>query len=164
MIRNFLTSVVLLTSVCLVCVAQDHPERPVAIEPDGTLTLARALELVLLQNPSLEAFSWDVRAAEARTLQAGLRPNPELSLELDEVRWEPGPEATTRTSRLNGAFELERRAERREHAGLSDAEITIQLSQVIELGGKRAKRKQLAQHETQVSTWDYEVAKAEVVR
>jgi len=131
--------------------------------PTGSLTLVRAIEFALLGSPHLEAFSWDIRAAEARALQAGLRPNPELSIEMDEVRWRPGPEAVTRIVQLGGTIDVERRTERRERSGFSDAEITIQISQDIELGRKRAKRTRLAERERRVAAWDYEVAKAEVL-
>ena len=132
-------------------------------EPTGPLTLAGAIELVLLKSPYLEAFSWDVRAAEAHTLQAGLRPNPKFSLQTDEVRWHPGPEAVTRSLRVGNTIEARKRIETPERSGFSDAEITLQLSQVIELGRKRAKRAQLAETECSVAAWDYEVAKAEVL-
>src|SRR2546425_12849493 len=45
--------------------------------PTDVLTLRQALALALLQNPELSAFAWEIRAAEARTLQARVRPNPE---------------------------------------------------------------------------------------
>src|SRR5437899_891026 len=54
-------------------------------EPTAVLTLPQALALALLQNPELRAFAWEVRVAEARTLQAGLRPNPELGLDIENV-------------------------------------------------------------------------------
>jgi outer membrane protein, heavy metal efflux system len=53
--------------------------------PNDVLTLRQALALALLQNPELSAFTWEVRAAEARTLQVGLRPNPELGLEVENI-------------------------------------------------------------------------------
>jgi len=90
----------------------------------GRIALAGALALVLRDNPGLAAFSWDIRAAEARKIQAGLRPNPELSLQAQSVV----------------------------------------LSQLIELGGKRAKRMQLAVRDKEVSTWDYEMARADVLK
>ena len=34
--------------------------------------------------PSEEAYSWDIRSAEARMLQAGALPNPELEIEVEE--------------------------------------------------------------------------------
>ena len=50
-------------------------------KPTGALTLRKALSLALLQNPELAAFAWEVRSGEARTLQAGLFPNPEIDVE-----------------------------------------------------------------------------------
>ena len=50
------------------------PPSGIAEDPTGKLTLRRALELALLHNPELAAFSWEVRAGEARALQAGFFP------------------------------------------------------------------------------------------
>jgi cobalt-zinc-cadmium efflux system outer membrane protein len=94
--------------------------------------LRQALALALLQNPELRAFAWDVRAAEARTLQAGLRPNPELGLEVENIAG---------TGVLQGG---------------QSAETTLRLNQVIELGGKRARRLQVAAVERDLAAWDYE--------
>ena len=52
-------------------------------QPAGVLTLKQALAAGLMHNPELASFAWDVRAAEARELQAGLLPNPELSTEVE---------------------------------------------------------------------------------
>jgi hypothetical protein len=52
-------------------------------EPAGVLTLLQAQALALWQNPQLAAFGWEVRAGEARTLQASLPPNPEFGLEVE---------------------------------------------------------------------------------
>jgi cobalt-zinc-cadmium efflux system outer membrane protein len=62
------------------------PQEPPAIpsyglqpeEPTGVLTLRQALALALLRNPELASAAWEVRAGEARTLQAGLCPTPNL--------------------------------------------------------------------------------------
>ena len=54
-------------------------------EPNRILTLRRALVLTLMHNPELKAFSLKIRAAEARQLQAGLWPNPELEVEVEEA-------------------------------------------------------------------------------
>src|SRR5438270_12248469 len=51
----------------------------------GQVTLAQALALTLKQNPELAAFSWDLRSAEARILQARLRPNPEFGVQSEDV-------------------------------------------------------------------------------
>jgi len=132
-------------------------------EPTGVLTLDRVAELVLLKNPELEAFAWAVRAADARALEAGLRPNPELAVEIDELRLGTEPNATRYTARIGNNVEIERRRERPESVGFSEAEYTIQLSYLIELGRKRPKRLRLAELERDVFEWDYEVAKVAVL-
>jgi hypothetical protein len=92
-----------------------------AEEPRGVLSLRDVLRLTLLRNPELSAFTFEQRAAEARTIQAGVLPNPALSAELENIG---GTGSTTK--------------------GVRAAEATLQLSQLIELGGKRAKRMHLA--------------------
>ena len=47
-------------------------------EPTGAITLRDALALAISRNPELGVFPYELRAADARKLQAGLRPNPEL--------------------------------------------------------------------------------------
>lgn len=101
-------------------------------EPKGVVTLEQALSLALKNNPELAAFSWRVRAGEARTLQAGLLPNPEFEAEMEE---------------FGG------KGERRKFEGL---ETTLQFSQLIQLAGKRSKRKQVAALERDLTAWDYE--------
>jgi len=108
-------------------------------EPTDVITLPQALALALLQNPELSAFAWEVRAAEARTLQAGLRPNPELGLDVENLAG-------------TGAFR-----------GGRSAETTLRLSQVIELGGKRSRRLRVAALEHDLAAWDYEKKRINVL-
>lgn len=107
-------------------------------EPTESITLRQALSLALMNNPELKAFSWEVRAGEARTLQASLLPNPELELEMEE---------------FYGSGDL---------SGFEAAGTTIQLSQLIELGGKRPKRRRVAELERDLAGWDYEAKRIEV--
>lgn len=90
---------------------------PDAREP---LTLREALARSLEKSPALAEFPYRERAAEARALQAGLSPNPELSLEVENLAG-------------SGRFE-----------GTDSTEVTLALSQVIELGGKRRQRESVA--------------------
>ena len=58
----------------------DSPE-PTALtleNPNGQVTLRDALALALLQSPELASFAWELRAREARILQAGRPPNLEV--------------------------------------------------------------------------------------
>lgn len=117
--------------------AASSPDKPP--EPTGDVALRDALSLALQHNPELAAFSIEVRAAEARTLQAGLRPNPEIGVEVENFA---GP-GTLR--RFDGA------------------ETTIQIGQLIELGGKRPKRARVASLEQDLAGWDYEAKRADVL-
>ena len=111
---------------------------PEIAEPTGVITLRQALALALMHNPELKAFSWDVRASQARQLQASIRPNPALEVEVEEVGG-PG-----------------------QRSGFDAAETTIQLSQLIELGDKRNKRIKLASLERELAGLDYEAKRLDV--
>ena len=111
---------------------------PEIAEPAGPITLRQALALALMHNPELRAFSWDVRASEARRLQASLWPNPTLDVEVEEVGGSGG------------------------RSGFDAAETTIALSQLIEMGDKRSKRTKLASLEKELAGWDYEAKRLDV--
>ncbi len=105
----------------------DTPE-PQTEEPTGTLALRQALALTLMKNPELKSFFWETRAREAAILQAGLVPNVEVKA------------STTEDLGMGGA----------------QAQQSVQLSQLIELGEKRAKRVQAASTSHALAGWDYE--------
>lgn len=107
-------------------------------EPTGVLTLRDALTHALLKNPELAAFSWEVRATDARILQAGLFPNPELDAEVENF----------------GGSDTQR--------NFDGAESTFALSQLIELGGKRQKRTRVAKLERDLAGWDFEAKRLDV--
>ncbi|MGE3537795.1 MAG: TolC family protein [Candidatus Tectimicrobiota bacterium] len=115
------------------------PPAPAVTNPSGVLTLPHVQALALLQHPRLAAFAWEARAGEARTLQASLAPNPTLGIEVEDF-------AGSGTLR-----------------GLRGTEITIHLSQLIELAGKRQKRTRVAALERDLVAWDYEAARIEVL-
>ncbi len=111
-----------------------------AHEPSGVLVLREALGLALIHHPELAVFSWEVRRAEARVLQSGLAPNPELEVEFENFAGD-------------NAFEDD------------DAlESTVALSQLVELGGKRMKRMRVASLEHDLASWDYEAQRLGVFR
>jgi len=107
-------------------------------EPTGVLRLADALAAALLRNPELAAVAHEVRAREAALLQAGALPNPTVSLELEDVAG-------------SGEFR-----------GVESAQTTLLLGQLIELGGKRAARIDLAAADRDLAAWDYEVHRIDV--
>ena len=103
------------------------------------LTLNDALSLAVMRNPELQAFSAELRALDADTLQAGLLPNPELEVEAEH---------------FGGSGDF---------GGTNAMETTIQLSQLIELGGKRSRRKQVASAEQDLGKWDYEIELSDIL-
>jgi len=103
------------------------------------LTLPAAATLALTQNPSLRAYGYDLRAADARRQQAGLRPNPELALAVEDVLG-------------SGMY----------HDG-RNAQTTLQLSQLIELGGKRRARSDIASAQRNLKQTEAKLARVEVL-
>ncbi|MBA2353099.1 MAG: TolC family protein, partial [Acidobacteria bacterium] len=122
--------------------AVERREASTVVNPTGAVSLREALALALLRNPALATFAWESRALEARILQAGRPLNPTLDLLAEDFG----------ASRMPG----------------SDADqpvqpqATIQLSQVIELGGKRTARQQVAALDRDLAAWDYETARIDV--
>lgn len=145
-------------------IAEESP--PPFQEPQGVLTLEQAVAAALANSPVLATFPWDLRIGDARILQARLRENPELSVSVDNIQLGAGADdkSTTRTLGLGpdglvGSYERETETSQR---SFSDGELTISLSQVIELGGKRAARIAAAKKDREVISWDYEVARFDV--
>jgi len=140
-------------------------------EGGGRLTLKDAIHRALSGNPDLAAKRWEVEIGGAGITQAGLRPNPELTFELEDIRWERGPSQRTRTRSLSGglgsgslpALGWETESEPGAHSGFTESEITLSIAQVIELGGKRAKRIAAAEEAKQLDLWDYEALRADII-
>ncbi len=108
------------------------------IPEPAELSLRDALALTLKANPELAAFSQEVRATEAALLQADVLPNPVLEIGADN---------------LSNA--------RKADAG--DRTHSIQIGQLIELGGKRAARIRLAETGRDLANWDYEAKRIAVL-
>ncbi len=108
-------------------------------EPSGVISLRQALSLALMHNPELAAFSLEVRAGDAKALQASLFPNPELEAEVENFG------GTEEWSRFDGA------------------ETKVVLRQLIEIGGKRSKRTKVASLERDLAGWDYESKRLDVL-
>ena len=115
--------------------------RAFAAEP---LTLSQALATALQKNPTLKVHSFGTRIAETRILQAGLKPNPELSVQAENFLG-------------TGAL-----------SGVKGLETTVQLSQVIDLAGSRTRRVETATAARELADADYEMQRitifAEVAR
>jgi cobalt-zinc-cadmium efflux system outer membrane protein len=88
---------------------------------ESVLTLEEALARTLRTNPNLTVATEERSAAEAEHRRAGRLPNPELTVTLENVAGE-------------GAYQ-----------DTDAAELTIALSQPVELGGKRHLRREAAE-------------------
>jgi cobalt-zinc-cadmium efflux system outer membrane protein len=114
------------------------------VEPAGELTLTQAIGAALARNPDLVASAYELKVADARIMQARLRPNPEISVQLDNVA-------------VSGAAR-----------GTEVAASTLSLSQVIEMGGKRGYRTDVAFIDREVADIDRQAQQldllADVVR
>jgi cobalt-zinc-cadmium efflux system outer membrane protein len=87
-----------------------------AADSPSRVSLEQAISAALQSNPALQGFRFQLRAQDARTKQAALRPPTEVAMTLENFA------GTGDTRRLNGV------------------EATLALSQVVELGGKRDAR------------------------
>lgn len=133
--------------VALLAALACAPPHPFAAEPPpagdgvprGEITLRDAVAAALVRSPELAAFSAEVRAREAATVQAGLLPNPVLRTDLED---------------FGGSGR---------HRAFNSAQTTISLAQLVELGGKRAKRRRVASLERDLAGWDYEARRATVL-
>jgi cobalt-zinc-cadmium efflux system outer membrane protein len=85
------------------------------------------------KSPALAAFSLEIRASEYEALQAGLRPNPELSIEVENL------------------------------ADTDGVETTLRLSQRIELGAKRSLRRAVGTLDQGLATEEYQLALVDVL-
>ncbi|MGI9572653.1 TolC family protein [Alloalcanivorax xenomutans] len=110
-----------------------------AVSPGTALPLQAVLTLALEQNPGLTAYPYRLRAADAAVLQSGLRPQPELSLEVENIAGK---------APLNG---------------VEGAQITVALSQLIELGNKRESRNDVASRALDTEQQGYAIARLEVL-
>lgn len=121
-----------------------RPRGPVFVNPADTLALRDAVALALLHSPDLAAFAWETRAREARTLQAGRLPNPVVGVLAEDL----------------GASKL---ASGTGSQPVVQPQTTLQLSQLIELAGKRTARQRLAARTRDLAAWDYEAARIDVL-
>ncbi len=103
------------------------------------LSLQEAVKRALESNPDLKVFKTEVKAREARTFQENLLPNPGLMVEFGNMAGS-GP-----------------------YGGLKSAEATIGIGQLIELGGKRSKRVEIAALQSDLALWQYEIKRLEIV-
>ncbi len=95
------------------CMLSGLPAQAAQVDPRGELRLADAVAAALAGNPDLAVSAYELAVADARQTQAGLQPNPQFALELENFAG---------SGVASGADALE---------------TTLSLSRVIEMGDKR---------------------------
>ncbi len=111
----------------------------IAMAQTDSLKLSDALQNTLKYSPVLQQFPYELRLNEANRLQAGLSPNPEIGVALENV-------AGTGSS-----------------TGVSNAELTLSLSQLIEMGDKRAYRLEKTDAQQQLSRDQFELSRLDTL-
>lgn len=103
------------------------------------LSLAQALQRTLQYNPALQVYPYQLRIGDANILQAGNSPTPQLDVALENILGS---------------------GEKRDLAG---AELTLSLSQQIELGSKRERRLEVAGWRNKLQKNNYELTRLDVL-
>ncbi len=123
--------------------AQEQAATPPTIEKPpipAALGLDQAVAWALEKSPVLGASSARADAAAASRLQAGVWPNPELSVEAENI-YGDGP-----------------------YDGLDGAEITYGVSQLVEIPGKRGSRVRVADAEKTKIHYARDAARLDLIR
>ncbi|MDF1588540.1 MAG: TolC family protein [Gammaproteobacteria bacterium] len=103
------------------------------------IDLPTAVRKTLENSPRLQRYPFHIRALDGEAIQAGLKPNPTLHVDIENVLGTGG-------SRF-----------------LAGTELTLSLSQLIELGNKREKRINIVDQKSAAIQRDYEVKRLDVV-
>jgi len=120
------------------CAAAAHAQEMSAMPAGSLLTLEDAVSAAGGSAPSIEAAEAGIRAAQAGRRIAGLRPNPTIDSQVENVVGS-GP-----------------------YRGFSQAEGTVSLAVPIELGGKRSARIAVADAQSQRAALAAAITRADV--
>ena len=115
------------------------PSQVSRAETARPLTLTQALKRAVAANPRLAVADREVGAAAGRQIQAGAIPNPEISLEVENVAG-------------SGIYR-----------GTQSAETTLALGQLIEFPGKRDARYAAALAEVDATRWQRQAERLDVL-
>ncbi len=107
--------------------------------PTTTLTFAQALKRAESGNAALQEYPFYIRAADAMSVQASIKPLPVVSTMIENVM------GTGQTS------------------GINSADITLTLSQTLEMGDKQAKRVKFADAKKQRLHTEYQLTKLDAL-
>lgn len=117
-----------------------HPEPGRSGKPSfvKSLSLKNAIARALDYNPAVKAAFQEIEARHGEEAQSGVKPNPELAIEVENF------------------------AGSKDKSSFGAAETTVGLSQTIELGDKRLRRLQAAHLDASLASWDYETVRVQV--
>lgn len=107
--------------------------------PTGVVTLGTARAAALRANPRLTALVERANADRALELQAGLLPNPEVGVEVEN---------------LGGSGDRQ---------AFEETETTVWVSQLVPIGGKRSERMRVAALESELSEREVEASRRDVL-
>ncbi len=110
-----------------------------ADDSSGVLSLQEAVSHALEASPELAIFSAEMRASEARLVHARVRRNPDAAVEFEDFA---------------GSGVL---------AGAGQMQTTLRLSNLVELGGKRARRREVAANARDLAGLEYEIKRIDVL-
>jgi len=130
--RTFLSVVTLVTVIVAGVQAQELQTQAPAT-PKRSVTLAEALEIFLRQNLQLLAARYDIETADADKLTARLRPNPQLTVGLADL-----------PVNLKGPL-------------IKEQTYDYGISRTIELGGKRSKRIETADANSELARGQFQM-------
>jgi cobalt-zinc-cadmium efflux system outer membrane protein len=116
--------------------AQDGETRPLS---STVITLEDAIRWMLAENQQIKAQQHAVLATDLEGQQFSVCPNPELALQVEE---------------FGGSGD---------YAGSDALQTTLSLSQLVELGGKRARRRQLAEQQRRVAEQQLVVVRSDLI-
>ena len=125
-------------ALCLAMLVTAFPATAQDTAP--TLSLHDAIKTALEKSPSFGAAATRTEAMKAATSKAGAFPNPELSVEAENIGGD-GP-----------------------YEGLDGAELTYGVSQLVEMPGKRSGRQGVAKGEERKSLYERDAARLDLIR
>ncbi len=108
-------------------------------DSSSSLTIEAAVNKALESNPILKVLRKEFNALEAVKIQSGLIPNPEFSVDAENLFGKG------------------------DYSGFNGSEITAQISQSIMLAGKISKLEKVAEMNLSLAQWDYEANRLEII-
>ena len=131
--RTFLSFMTCFAVVASGIQAQQQLQTQAAATTRRSVTLADAVEIFMRQNLELVAARYDIETADAEKLTARLRPNPQVSLGLSDL-----------PVNLSGPF-------------IKEQTYDYTISRTIELGGKRSKRIETADANSELARGQFQM-------